>query len=55
MSGQDIRSLYQEELIQVVREMGGRDFQGKQLFRWLHQKQVGSYDVGEIRKVLEKR
>ena len=43
MSGQDIRSLYQEELIQVVREMGGRDFQGKQLFRWLHQKQVGSY------------
>ena len=43
MSGQDIRFLYQEELIQVVREMGGRDFQGKQLFRWLHQKQVGSY------------
>lgn len=43
MSGQDIRSLYQEELIQVVREMGGWDFQGKQLFRWLHQKQVGSY------------
>lgn len=31
MSGQDIRSLYQEELIQVVREMGGWDFQGKQL------------------------
>lgn len=40
MSKVDIRSLYPEELTQIVREMGGKDFQGKQLFKWLHQKQV---------------
>lgn len=41
---QDIKSLYPEELVPVVREMGGKDFQGKQLFQWLHQKQEDSYE-----------
>ncbi|MCI9547417.1 MAG: 23S rRNA (adenine(2503)-C(2))-methyltransferase RlmN [Lachnospiraceae bacterium] len=54
----EIKSLYLEEAIQAVREMGGKDFQGKQLFQWLHQKQVDSYSVmtnlpGAVRKRLE--
>ncbi len=39
----DIRSLYPEELSEIIREMGGKDFQGRQLFQWLHQKQAESY------------
>lgn len=42
---QDIKSLYPEELVSIAREMGGKDFQGKQLFQWLHQKQVDSYEA----------
>ena len=49
----DIRSFYPEELIQIVREMGGRDFQGRQLFRWLHQKQTADYqDMTDLPKTM---
>ena len=43
MTGQEIQSLYPEEMIELVRELGGKDFQGKQLFEWLHKKQADSY------------
>ena len=43
MTRQDIKSLYPEEVIEIVWEMGGKDFQGRQLFQWLHQKQADSY------------
>lgn len=42
---QDIKSLYPEELVPVVRRLGGKDFQGKQLFQWMHQKQADSYQA----------
>lgn len=59
MIRQDIKSLYPEELTEIVREMGGKDFQGKQLFQWLHQKQADAYGSmtnlpKEMRRRLEK-
>ncbi len=43
MTEQDIQSLYPEEVTELVRKLGGKDFQGKQLFEWLHKKQADSY------------
>lgn len=45
MTGRDIKSFSLEETVQAVREMGGKDFQGRQLFGWLHQKQADSYEL----------
>ncbi len=43
MTGRGIQSFYPEEVTALVRELGGKDFQGKQLFEWLHRKQADSY------------
>ncbi len=45
MTEKEIKSFSLEETVQAVREMGGKDFQGRQLFQWLHQKQADSYEL----------
>ena len=40
----DIKSLTLDELIECVKEMGEPAFRAKQLYQWLHVKQVRSYD-----------
>lgn len=40
----DLRSMYMEELQQVMVEMGEKPFKARQLFDWLHNKRVESYD-----------
>ena len=44
MSNLDIQSQFPEELAERVTAMGEKPFRAKQLFDWLHKKQVGSYD-----------
>ena len=41
----DIASLYLNELQELLRELGEPAFRAKQLFSWLHAKQVTSYDA----------
>lgn len=40
----DIKSLYLEELTEYVKSLGEKPFRAKQLFSWLHEKRVFSYD-----------
>ncbi|HIU77450.1 MAG TPA: 23S rRNA (adenine(2503)-C(2))-methyltransferase RlmN [Candidatus Pelethocola excrementipullorum] len=40
----DLRSMYIEELQQVMVEMGEKPFKARQLFDWLHNKRIESYD-----------
>lgn len=40
----DIKSLYEEELKEKMISLGEKPFKGKQLYQWLHQKAVGSYE-----------
>ena len=40
----DIRSMYPEELRALAASMGEKAFRGTQLFSWLHEKRVLSYD-----------
>lgn len=40
----DIKSLTQEELCELLKEWGEPAFRGKQIFSWIHQKQVISFD-----------
>lgn len=44
MSKTDIRSLTQEEMKVFVTEIGEKPFRGKQIYQWLHEKQVTSFD-----------
>ena len=44
MSKTDIRSLTQEEMKAFVTEIGEKPFRGKQIYQWLHEKQVTSFD-----------
>ncbi len=43
--GLDIKSLYMEELEQVIKELGQPAFRAKQIFEWMHVKLSGSYDA----------
>ena len=36
----DIKSLYEEELKEKMISLGEKPFKGKQLYQWLHQKDV---------------
>jgi 23S rRNA (adenine2503-C2)-methyltransferase len=40
----DIKSLYLDELTELVKRSGYPAFRGKQLFEWMHKKYVGSID-----------
>lgn len=40
----DLRSMYLEELQQVMTELGEKPFKAKQIFDWLHNKRAGSYE-----------
>lgn len=40
----DLRSMYIEELEQIMIQMGEKPFKARQLFDWLHNKRVDSYD-----------
>ncbi len=40
---QDLRSLYVEELKELVRELGEKPFKASQIYDWLHKKQVSDY------------
>lgn len=40
----DIKSLYEDELKEKMVPLGEKPFKGKQLYQWLHQKAVGSYE-----------
>ncbi len=44
MASLDIRSLYPEELNELVVSLGEKPFRARQLFSWLHEKQAVSYD-----------
>ena len=44
MNKTDIRSLTQEEMKVFVTEIGEKPFRGKQIYQWLHEKQVTSFD-----------
>ena len=52
----DLRSMYIEELQQVMVEMGEKPFKARQLFDWLHNKRIESYDeMTNISKTLRER
>lgn len=40
----EIRSLNVEQMQEVAKELGEKPFRGKQLFQWVHQKQVESFE-----------
>ena len=40
----DIRSMYMEELKELLKSLGEKPFRAAQLFSWLHEKHVESYD-----------
>ena len=40
----DLRSLNEEELKSLAVELGQKPFRGKQLFEWIHRKQIRSID-----------
>ena len=40
----DIKSLNQKELIAFMEEMGEKAFRAKQIYQWLHEKQVDSFE-----------
>lgn len=43
MTGPDIRSMYKNELKDVLQEMGEKAFRASQIFQWLHQKHISEY------------
>lgn len=40
----DIKSMNQKELITFMEEMGEKSFRAKQIYQWIHEKQVNSFD-----------
>ena len=44
MEQTDIKSLNLKELTGVVSELGEKPFRAKQIYEWLHQKQVTDYE-----------
>ena len=40
----DIKSLYMDELVETMKNMGQPAFRAKQIYNWLHAKLVESYD-----------
>lgn len=54
MSELDLNSLYPEELTKIVEELGEKKFRAKQIFEWIHKKQISSFDeAGNIPKKLK--
>ncbi len=43
MERKDLRSFTEEEMIGIVQEYGEKAFRGKQLFEWIHKKQVTEF------------
>lgn len=41
----DIRSCDEKEMEQIARSLGEKAFRGKQLFQWIHDKRVNSFDA----------
>lgn len=52
----DLRSLTQEEMVQLAEGYGEKPFRGRQLFEWVHRKQIQEYDEMKNlpQKLLEK-
>lgn len=44
MEKKDIRSLTEDDMAELAREYGEKPFRGKQLFQWIHQKQVTEFE-----------
>lgn len=56
MEKQDLRSLTEEEMIELAQEYGEKPFRGKQLFEWIHKKQVADFDgISNLPKKFVKR
>ena len=54
MSELDLNSLYPEELTKIVEELGEKKFRSKQIFEWIHKKQISLFDeAGNIPKKLK--
>ena len=56
MEKTDLKSMNIQELEQFLQELGEPKFRGKQIFDWLHAKQVNSFEeMTNLSKGLEKR
>ena len=40
----DIKSMNQKELISFMEELGEKAFRAKQIYQWIHEKRVDSFD-----------
>ena len=40
----DIKSLNQKELITLMEEMGEKAFRAKQIYQWIHEKHVDTFE-----------
>ena len=40
----DIKSLNQNELIEFIESLGEKAFRAKQVYQWIHEKQIDSFD-----------
>ena len=48
MEKKDLRSLTIEEMTELAESMGQKTFRGKQLFEWIHKKQVENLSLIHI-------
>lgn len=56
MAKTDVKSMTLEELQLLMQEMGEPKFRGKQIFEWLHQKQVSSFgEMTNLSRKLQER
>lgn len=56
MEKMDIKSLDYQELLIKIEELGEKSFRGKQIYEWLHQKAVMSFDeMTNLSKALRKK
>ena len=52
----DIKSLNYEELMKAMEQLGEKSFRGKQIYQWLHQKSVESFEeMTNISKALQEK
>lgn len=52
----DIKSLNYEELMKAMEQLGEKSFRGKQIYQWLHQKSVESFEqMTNISKTLQEK
>ena len=50
----DIRSVPKGQLVSIIKEMGQPEYRATQLFNWVHQRQVNSFDeMSNLPRVLK--